>query len=244
MKPAPIPEASANLRARVAGVLYVLCIACGFFAELVVRAKLIVPADAAATAANILASPGLYRLGFFADVIAMALGVVSAVIMYTLFKAVSRTLALTVLMFDIISNTISICGAVLLFGPLMILPGDVYLAVFPAAELSSLALLSVKMYELTYAMNLAFFSVSCLLTGYLIFRSTFLPKIIGVLLALAGVCYLINSFVDFMPKGYGDSLFPWILMPSLVGESILALWLLLIGVDSSKWNEIAAARRG
>jgi hypothetical protein len=243
MRAAAIPRASANLRARVAGAIYVACIACGFYSELVVRAKLIVPGDAAATAANILASPALYRLGFFADLTAMTLGVVSAVIMYTLFEVVSRTLALTVLMFDIISNTISICGAVLLFAPLAILSGDGYLSALPAAELPSLALLSVKMYELSYAMNLAFFSVSCLLTGYLIFRSRFLPKTLGVLLAIAGVCYLINSFVDFMPKGYGDSLFPWILLPSLIAESILALWLLLVGVNSSKWTEIAALRR-
>jgi hypothetical protein len=243
MRAAAIPRASANLRARVAGAIYVACIVCGFYAELVVRAKLIVPGDAAATAANILASPGLYRLGFFADVTAMTLGVVSAVIMYTLFEVVSRTVALTVLMFDIISNTISICGAVLLFSPLAILSGEAYLSALPPAELPSLALLSVKLYELSYAMNLAFFSVSCLLTGYLIYRSTFLPKIFGVLIAIAGVCYLSNSFIDFMPKGFGDSLFPWILLPSLVAESVVGLWLLFVGVNSSRWNEVAALRR-
>jgi Domain of unknown function (DUF4386) len=237
-----VPVLSPRLKARIAGALYVLCIACGLFAEMIVRSKLIVYSDAAATAQNILAAPTLYRLGFFADVAAMMLGVLSSLIMYTLFKVVSRGLALTALALDVISNTVSICGSVLLFAPLVILRGGGPLPAFSPAELQWLALLSVKMYELAYAMNLAIFSGSCLITGYLIFRSTFLPKVLGVLLAIAGLCYLINSFVSFMPQGFGDFLFPWILLPVILGEGALALWLLFVGVDSSKWNEIAEAR--
>ncbi len=237
-----IRETSPLVKARVAGALYLLCIVCGFYAEMVVRSKLIVGADAAATARNILASPMLYRIGFFADVTAMILGLLSAVILYTLFKVVSRGLALTVLALDIVSNTVSICGAVLLYAPLIILPADGPLAAFSPPQAQSLALLSIKVYELAYAMNLAVFSGSCLLTGYLIVRSNFLPKPIGVLLAIAGGCYLTNSFVDFMPRGFGGSLFPWILLPVILGEGALALWLLIVGVNSSKWTDIAAAR--
>src|SRR5487761_2164817 len=79
-----IPETSARLRARISGALYVLCIGCGFFAEMVVRAKLVVYGDAAVTAHNIAAAPGLYRAGFFADVSGMTLGVLSSVLLYTL----------------------------------------------------------------------------------------------------------------------------------------------------------------
>jgi Domain of unknown function (DUF4386) len=236
-------ETSPKFRARVAGALYVLCIVCGFFAEMIVRSKLIVYTDPAATARNILASPALYRAGFFADVTAMTLGVLSSIVLYTLLKAVSRTLALTVLILDVISNAVSICGAVLLFAPLAILPGGDGLSVFAPAQLQALALLAIKMYELAYALSLALFSGSCLLTGYLIYRSSFLPKAIGVLLAAAGVCYFINSFVSFMPKGFGDALFPWILLPVLLGEGTVALWLLIVGVNSAKWNEIAVAHR-
>jgi hypothetical protein len=237
-----VPELSPRLKARVAGALYVLCIVCGFFAEMVVRSKLIVYSDPAATSRNILASPALYRLGFFADVTAMMLGLLSSVIMYTLFKVVSRGLALTVLVLDVISNTVSLCGSVLLFAPLVILRGGESLAAFSPSQLQWLALLSIKMYESAYAMNLAIFSGSCLLTGYLIFRSGFLPRFLGVLLAIAGLCYLTNSFVSFMPQGFGDFLFPWILLPVIVGEGALALWLLFVGIDSSTWNRIAAAQ--
>ena len=237
-----IRETSARLRARISGALYVLCIGCGFFAEMVVRAKLVVYSDAAVTAHNIAATPGLYRAGFFADVSGMTLGVMSSVLLYTLLKAVSRGLALTVLVLDVVSNAVSISGSVLLFAPLVILQGDGYLSVLTAPQLSSLALLSIKLYESVYAISLGLFSGSCLLTGYLIFRSTFLPRAIGVLLALAGICYLLNTFVALMPKGFADYLFPWIFLPILVGEGSLAMWLLIAGVNSAKWDAISRAQ--
>jgi hypothetical protein len=236
------PRMSASVRARISGALYVLCIGCGFFAEMIVRAKLVVYSDAAATAHNITAAPGLYRAGFFADVSAMTLGVLSSVLLYTLFKVVSRGLALTVLLLDVISNAVSISGSILLFAPLSILQGDAYLSVLTAPQLSALALLAIKLYEAAYAISLGLFSGSCLLTGYLIFRSTFLPRAIGVLLALAGICYLVNTFVALMPEGFGEFLFPWIFLPILVGEGTLALWLLIAGIDSARWDEIARRR--
>jgi Domain of unknown function (DUF4386) len=233
---------SARLRARISGGLYVLCIACGFFAEMVVRSKLIVSSDPAATANNILGSQSLYRLGFFADMAAMVLGVLSSIILYTLLKVVSRSIALTVLVLDITSNTVSLCAGAFLFAPLIILQGDNYLSGFSPVQMQSLSLLSLKMYESGYSLNLGIFSGSCFLSGYLIFRSTFLPKSLGILMGIAGVCYLTNSFVNFMPKGFGDELFPWILLPVLIGEGALALWLLIVGLDSTKWDAIAARR--
>ena len=123
MAHALIPRTSARLRARISGALYVLCIGCGIFAEMGVRAKLVVNSDAAVTAHNIAAAPALYRAGFFADVSAMTLGVLSSVLLYTLLKAVSRGLALTVLVLDVISNAVSISASILLFAPLIILQG-------------------------------------------------------------------------------------------------------------------------
>jgi hypothetical protein len=198
--------------------------------------------DAAATAHNIAAAPGLYRAGFFADVSAMTLGLLSSVLLYTLLKRVSRGLALTVLVLDVISNTVSITGSILLFAPLLLLQGDGYLSVLTPPVLSSLALLSIKLYESVYAISLGLFSGSCLLTGYLIYRSTFLPRTIGVLLALAGICYLLNTIVVLMPPGFGDYLFPWIFVPIVIGEGALALWLLIAGVNSAKWDAIACSQ--
>lgn len=237
-----IPEMSARLRARISGALYVLCIGLGFFAEMIVRIKLVVYSDAEATARNIAAAESLYRAGFFADISAMTLGVLSSVLLYTLLKTVSRGLALTVLVLDVMSNSISIGGSILLFAPLAILQGDEYLSVLTSPQLNSLALLSIKLYESIYAISLGLFSGSCLLTGYLIFRSTFLPKTIGVLLGMAGICYFLNTFVVLMPKGFAAFLFPWIFLPILVGEAALALWLLIVGVNSVRWDKIARSQ--
>jgi len=237
-----IPETSPQSRARAAGLLYVLSIACGFFAELVVRAKLVVYADATATAQNILGSSSLYRAGFFADVTAMTSGLLSGVISYTLFKPVSRNLALVVLAFDVVSNTVSLSAAILLFAPLSLLQGGAALSALPRTEVAALALESIKLYEMAYGLSLALFSGSCLIGGYLVYRSTFLPKFLGVLLMVAGACYLTNSVVIFMPKGFADGLFPWILMPCLVAEGAMALWLTIFGVNSVKWHQLAAAR--
>ena len=238
-----IPESSPQLRARIAGVLYLLSIACGFFAELFVRARLIVYSDASATAQNILASASLYRMGFFADVTAMTSGLLSGVVSYTLFKPVSRNLALAVLAFDVVSNTVSLSAAILLFAPLSLLQGGVTLSAFSQPEIAQLALESIRLYELAYGLSLALFSGSCLLGGYLVYRSTFLPKFLGVLLMLAGACYLTNSFVNFMPPGFAADLFPWILLPCLLAEGAMALWLTLFGVNARKWHELVAARR-
>lgn len=236
-------ETPPRAKARIAGALYLVSIAAGSFAELFVRAKLILYADAAGTAANIMASTELYRIGFFADLTAMMSGVASAVIMFVLLKPVSRTIALTALACDVISNTVSLSAAILLFAPLVILPGGHGLSAFTPAELDASALLSIRLYELAYSVSLAVFSGSCLLTGYLIVRSTFLPQALGVLLAIAGLCYLTNSAVNFMPPGFGAYLFPWILLPCLLAEGALALWLLVAGVNPAAWTRVAAARR-
>jgi Domain of unknown function (DUF4386) len=238
-----IPHATPRQLARIAGVLYLICIASGFFAELIVRAKLIVLNDAAATASNIMASPALYRMGFFADFVGFTSGMVIAVLFYRLLKPLSPTLALLDFMLAIVSNVVSIVALILLFAPLILLNGGPYWKALQPAQLQELASLSIRLYELGYAINLMLFGLECLVAGYLIFKSTFLPWILGVLLAVGGVCYMVNSFVDFMPAHFADFLFPYILLPSLLAETLLALWLTIFGVNSDRWNAVAAARR-
>jgi Domain of unknown function (DUF4386) len=247
MHPAPIqavriPRATPCQLARISGVLYLICIASGFFAELIVREKLIVLSDAATTASKIMAEPALYRMGFFADFVALTAGMVIAVLFYRLLKPLSPTLALLDLMLAIVSNVVSIVALILLFAPLILLNGGPYWKALQPAQLQELALLSIRLYELGYAINLMLFGLECLVAGYLIFKSTFLPRILGALLAVGGVCYVINSFVDFMPAHFADFLFPYILLPSLLAETLLALWLTIVGLNNAKWYAVAQAR--
>jgi hypothetical protein len=226
-----------RVQARIAGALYVICIVSGCCAEFFVRGRLVVLHDPAATADHILASQSLYRVGFLADFVALAAGTAVSVLFYQLFRVVSRGLALLALVFAVVSNTVSFVALVLSYAPLVFLGGTDYLHAFEPRQLQTLAWWSITFFESGYALNLALFSFDCLITGYLIFKSTFLPRALGVLLALAGLCYLTNSFLYFMPPTVADSVLPYILLPCILAEGSLALWLLVIGVDTSKWVE-------
>jgi hypothetical protein len=235
---------SPNGKARIAGLLYVICIASGFCAEFFVRNKLVAYGDAALTASNILASPSLYRWGFLADLVSFTTGILVAVIFYDLLRIVSRPLARASLAFAIVSNTVSIAASILCYAPLHILSGTNYLQTFEPAQLQSLALLSIRLYQFAFSVNLALFSFDCFATGYLIYKSTVLPRALGVLLGIGGLCYLYNSVAYFTPPGAVPDFFPFIYLPSLVAEVLLALWLLIVGVNAAKWQEQMALSDG
>jgi hypothetical protein len=227
---------SAQRKARYAGLLYVICIASGFCAEFFVREKLVAYGDAALTATRILASPTLYRLGFLEDLISFTTGILIAVIFYDLFRIVSRPIARVSLAFAIVSNTVSIAASIFCYAPLHILSGASYLNSFEPAQLQSLSVLSLRLYQFAFSLNLGLFSIDCLATAYLIYKSTFLPRALGVLLAIGGVCYLYNSVVYFTPPGAVPDLFPYSYLPSLIAEVSLALWLAVAGVNAAQWQ--------
>ncbi len=238
-----LPGAMATDRkARLAGLLYVICIVSGFYAEACVRNKLVVYDDAAFTARSIVASPSLYRLGFLADLVSFTTGIAIAVIFYDLFKSVSRPVARTSLAFAIVSNTVSIAASIFCFAPIHILGGAGYLSTFEPNQLQSLALLSLKLYQFAFVLNLGLFSIDCFATGYLIYRSTFLPRFLGILLIIGAFCYLTNSVAYFLPPKLLPDLFPWIYLPSLLAEVSLAVWLVVAGVNVAKWHAVQNAR--
>ena len=132
------------------------------------------------------------------------------------------------------------------FAPLILLGGGRQLSAFTAEQLQSGAYVSLQLFERGFAIALVFFGFYCLAFGYLIFRSTFFPRIIGVLLAIEGLCYLINSFANFLAPKFAAQFFPY-LMVSAVGEIALCVWLLVIGLNVPRWkaqaSEAAASLR-
>jgi hypothetical protein len=231
-------ERSPQIYARIAGVLYLIIIAGGMFAE-AVREQAVVSGDAAATARNILAHELVYRLGFAAGVVVCACNIPLALIFYDLFKLVNRSLSLLAVFFILVSTSIESVNLLNHFAPLILLGGRRYLNVFTAEQLQALAYVSLRLQSAGYNISLAVFGFFCLVTGHLIFWSTFLPRILGVLLAIAGLCYLTNSFADFLFPAFSAHLFPYILVPSFVAELSLCLWLLVMGVNVPKWKEKA-----
>lgn len=126
-------------------------------------------------------------------------------------------------------------------GPLSMLDSAAYAGAFSSEQLRAQAYLDVELQTIGFNISLVFFGVYCVLAGYLILRSTFLPRVLGVLLAIAGLCYLTNAFLTFLVPAFAADLLPYILVPSFIGEASLSLWLLVRGVDGARWLQQAQA---
>lgn len=223
--------------ARLAGVLYLIIFACGVFSELLVRGSIVVPDDAAATAQNILAHETLFRVGFASDLVMLLSDVGVAVLFYVLLRPVSRTLALLALSLRLLMD--AVLGANLLnhLAAVLILSDSDRLAGFDADQVNSLALLSMDAHKYGYLIGLVFFGLHVAVLGYLFFRSTYFPRLLGVLLGLAAVGYLVDSFGFFLLPSYDGSLSPIALAPVFVAELAVIGWLLVKGLDLRRWNE-------
>jgi hypothetical protein len=234
-----VAGASPRLKARIAGAFYLVIFIAGTFAEFFVRDPIIDYGDAGATASNILAHETLYRLGGAALLVTVLCEPVIALIFYQLFKPVSRTLSFLAALFRIVYAPINGANQLLYFAPLVLLAGA-HVNAFTAEQLHALALVTLRIYAQGLWITLIFFGVHCLLIGYLIFRSSFLPRILGVLMAIAGLCYLIHSFARLISPPLGAHLFPYVVVTGFIAEGLLTLWLLTIGVNVQRWNERAA----
>ena len=230
-------NSSPQLYARIAGVLYLVNIACGLFGEIFVRGHLVVAGDAAATAHRIMTSEFLFRCGIAGDLIMHISDVPMAVIFYVLLRPVSRDLSLLAALFGMLQTAILCANKLNLVAVLLLLGGSNYLRAFDSNQLQALASLSLALHEHGFGIGLIFFGVSCIVTGYLMFRSEYFPKALGVLQAIAGVSYLINSFAQILNPSLAGKMFPAIVLPAFIGELATCVWLIVKGVNVSKWNE-------
>lgn len=220
--------------ARIAGFCYLVVIATGMFSEVFVRQALRVPNNALATAHNIQTNEMLYRWGFAADLINFVIGIPTILIIYHFFKKSNKLILQIALAMVIIQTAIIAVNLLNQITPLLLLSNDTYLTPFQPSQLATLALLSLNIQAQGYGIGLVFFGFYCMIIGYIIFKTNAIPKIIGVLYAIAGLCYLINSFTMFLSKGFANPMFMYLAIPIFVGELSLCLWLLIKGIDSSK----------
>lgn len=228
--------ASNKKLARIAGLCYLIVIATGLFAEVFVRQALQVSGDAIATAHNIQSSELLFRFGFIADLINFVIGLPCVIIIYKLFNPINRTLARLAIIFVIIQTAIIAVNLLFQMTPLLILGGDKYLNSFQPNQLATLSLLSLNIQALGYGIGLVFFGFYCIIMGYLVFKSTIVPRLLGILYIISGLGYLINSFVMFLLKDFANPLFIYIAIPILIGELSFCLWLLIMGVKEQEVN--------
>jgi len=229
-------ETSPQVYARTAGWLYLAVIILGIFTLSVVRSTVLVTGDPAATAANLHTHELLYRLGFVAHLILLLCNVPLALCFYKLLKVVNRSLALLVVFFILMGTAIESFSLLANYAPLVMLASGHLANGFAPKQLQALAYTSLQLEDIALLISFVFFGVDCFTTGYLIFKSGFLPRFVGVLQATAGLCYLTNSFANFLAPAFADHLFPYIMLPCLVGEGTLTVWFLVQGVDMKRWE--------
>lgn len=227
--------------ARLAGLLYLVIIVIGVLGESVIRGKLVVAGDPEATASNIISSEWLWRLGIGGQDLLLVCAVALTLIWYVLLRPVNKHLAQAVVFFALVSLAVESVGALHLHAVLTPLSDSAYLKAVDPRQLHLIAYQSVVAHSHAFGLALIFFGVECLIVGYLMRKSGLFPKVLGLLMQLAGVCYLINSFAMILHPPLQDVLFPLILLPAFIGESAFCLYLLVKGVNVVEWERQAAA---
>jgi hypothetical protein len=236
-----IAGAEPRQMARIAGALYLINIVFGAFAIGYLPAVLVVSGNAAATAQNIQAHELLYRLGLAAHLIVVLTNIPMAVIFYDLFKVVNRRIALLDVFFILVATSVEAASLLNQVAPLVLLGSGPYTSALPAAQLQALAYLPGDLSAISYSIYGVFYGFDIICVAYLVLRSMFLPRVIGVLLAIDGLAYLVYGFANLLAPGFAAHLVPWIQLPAPIGEGSLCLWLLVVGVDVKRWKERASA---
>jgi hypothetical protein len=231
-----IAEASPRFKARMAGVFYALEGSAAVFGEIYFRGRFLVPGDAAATANNILTNESLFRAGFASALLAVVFHITYTVLFYELFRPVNQTLSLLAAFISLVACALQAFAAIFQLAALLVLKGGGYLSVFNAQQLQAQALLFLNLNVGAFNTYLIFFGFWLIPIGYLIFRSTFMPRIIGVLLMIDGL-----GWVTYLWPPLANTLFPFISAAAALGEIPLLLWLLIVGVNDQRWKEQAGA---
>jgi hypothetical protein len=230
-------ETSPQTYARIGGVLYLIIIVIGIFGEAFVRDKLIVSGDAAATAANIRSLETLWRIHIAAEVFLLICAVVLLLILFVLLRPVSKDLALLAAFLNLISIGLEGTTTLYLIEALFPLGNAGYLRAFAPEQLYTMATLSLRSHSYGFGLSLIFFGCFCLVIGYLIFKSGYFPRLVGVLMQIAGLSYVTNSFALVLAPNFANRIYPAVLVPAFVGEASLCLWLIVRGVNVPKWQE-------
>ena len=214
--------------ARIAGALILMITVLAPFSMMYVPSTLIVPGDATATASNIMASQGLLRLGIVSDAIVVLLEVAIVVMLYLLLEPVSRTLSLISACARLSMTIVQGVNMLFYFAVLLLLGPAGYLTAFQPDQLHALALLCLDAHEHGVLLWGVFFGLHLLFLGVLVYRSGYIPRIVGPLLVFASLCYFINDFGTILLPQYRETFATIGLLSSI--ELVLPLWLLAKGV--------------
>jgi hypothetical protein len=220
--------------ARTAGILYLLIIVFGLIAQIFVRDNLVDYENAAITASRILNSESWYRFGFVSELIMLMCDVGVTVVLYIILKDTNKNLSILATAFRLCSIIILAVTALTHYSALSFLDGSAYLKVFNSDQLNAFALFAVKIHGVGYNISLLFFGVHLVLLGLLIKQSTIFPHFLGLLLIIGGCCYIINSITWFQFPSWVKYIYPYILIPSAIGEWLFCFYLIVKGIKVVK----------
>ena len=222
--------------ARIAGALYFIYMVATIFAD-ASRTKLVVFGDAIATANNILASEWLFRIGFLSDALAGVLFLLAAWALYVLLKPVNKNIALLFLLLNLGGVAVQCINMLNLFSAVLLLSGADYLKVFQMDQLQSLAMFFLYLYKNGFMIAQFFYAAWLFPLGYLVFKSGYLPKVLGIILMIECFGWLLYPFQFFLFPAY-EVISYLSFAVGFVGEFSLTLWLLIMGAKDQPSNPV------
>jgi hypothetical protein len=227
--------------ARSAGVLYLLIFLIYPLAS-VARSTVVVPGDAATTAQNVAANETLLRWGMAGEATVFLIEILLAAVLYVLLRPVSRSMSLAAALARVSEGVVMAAANLFTIILTLVVLGDAgYLTAFEPEQLDGLGLMFQEANDYVILVWGFFFALSLVLTGWLVYRSGFFPKILGALLALAGLGYFAQSYGAIVAPGAADLLETVVLVFAIPGELAFALWLLIKGIDEEAWYRRAGA---
>ena len=225
--------------ARIAGALILVTTVSGFFGEAYVPSRIIVSGDAAATAGNLTTLNFLFRLGFASYLVEALCDIALALIFYVLLRPVQKDLALLSAFFGLVGTGFYAVAELIGFVATLAVGHTEAFKAFSPDQLHDLVLLSLKVFGLGAGTSFVFYGVASVLRGYLIFRSGYFPRLLGALLMLAGLGFITKTFTVVLTPAYSSNA---LLLPMFLAGVLLMVWLLVRGVNISKWEQRVAAR--
>lgn len=217
---------------RKAAIFYLLVAVFAGYSQFI-RTSVIVPGDAAATVNHILTSETLFRISIVSDLAGQVFHVLLALALFQLFKPVNQNQATLMLILALVPVPIACINMVNQYAPLLILKGQIYNNIFEPIQLQSQILFFLDLHKHGVLIAQLFWGLWLLPLGYLVVRSEFIPKLLGLLLMIACFGYLEGSFIAFLFPDY-ETMFKWIYIEPAIAEILFAIWLLINGVKSYK----------
>ena len=226
-----------NNIAKIAGAGYLLIFISGIFANFFVIEGLVVPGDAVTTTNNIVNNLSQFRIGILSFIIMVVFDVLLAWALYLLFRPVNQSISLLAAWLRLVNATIFAMALFNLFNVLQMISGAQYLAVIEPVQMQAQVMLFINAFNNTWLIGLIFFGIHLIFLGYLIIKSTYVPTILGILLIVASLGYLIDSFANFLLPNYSeykDIFLLIVAVPGIIGELSLTFWLLIKGVKEQQ----------